>query len=65
MPAVRVGEPLDSVEEREPGAAAGGEAMTSQQFNCERVFSMLGGRIVEAIKVNLIVGCSVPSVLTH
>jgi hypothetical protein len=49
MPAVGVIEPLDVVEEREPGGAPRWEAVPSQQLAFERRDEALGGRIIEAI----------------
>ena len=49
MPAVGVVEPLDVVEQREPGGAPRGEAVTGEQFAFERGEEALGRRIVEAI----------------
>ena len=49
MPAVGVGEPLDIVEQREPGGAPRREAVTSEQLAFEGREEALGRRIVEAI----------------
>ena len=49
MPAVRGGDPRDEVEQREPGGAARGEAVTGEEFAFKRGEEALGRRMIEAI----------------
>lgn len=49
MPAVRVGEPFDVVEEGEPRGVAGGEALASQHRARKRTEEALRQGIVEAV----------------
>ena len=49
MPAVRVGAPFDVIEKRKPGGIPVGEAVTSEQLNCEGGEEALSSGIIEAI----------------